>query len=41
MQNMPLACMRRDVGCNIGSMVGTVEHVDVNKDGMGWGKYLL
>lgn len=40
MHNMPLACMNREAGCNIGSTVGTVEQVDVNSKGVGWGKYL-
>jgi hypothetical protein len=32
--------MNREAGCNIGSTVGTVEQVDVNSKGVGWGKYL-
>lgn len=40
MHDLPLRCMTRDVGQSIGESVGVVEMIDVNKDGVGWGKYL-
>jgi hypothetical protein len=40
MTNLPLACMSREVGINIGSSVGAVEDVDVADDGVGWGESL-
>jgi hypothetical protein len=40
MINLPLACMRRDIGTKIGETVGLVEAVDTDGDGMGWGEYL-
>jgi hypothetical protein len=38
--NMPLVCMNREVGFNIGASLGEVEAVEANGDGIGWGKYL-
>lgn len=32
--------MGKDTRYQIGSIVGLVEEVDVNKDGVGWGEYL-
>lgn len=40
MINLPLACMGRDIGRKIGESVGTVETVDMDGDGIGWGKFL-
>jgi hypothetical protein len=40
MSNLPLACMSREVGLNIGSSMGVVEEVDVDDDGVGWGEFL-
>jgi hypothetical protein len=40
MSNLPLACMGKDIGMQIGSSVGEVEDIDVLDDGVGWGKFL-
>jgi hypothetical protein len=40
MFNLPLACMRKDVGFQIGSTMGMVEEVDTDEEGVGWGKFL-
>jgi hypothetical protein len=40
MLNMPLACMSREMGQKIGASMGTVVDVDVDEDGVGWGKFL-
>jgi hypothetical protein len=40
MYRLPLACMGRDVGLQVGSTVGEVEDIDVLDDGVGWGEYL-
>jgi hypothetical protein len=40
MYRLPLACMGRDVGFQVGSTVGEVEDIDVLDDGVGWGEYL-
>jgi hypothetical protein len=40
MFNLPLACMSKEMGKRIGASVGTVEEVDVDEDGVGWGEYL-
>jgi hypothetical protein len=40
MFHLPLACMGKDVGWQIGATVGKVEDMDVLDDGVGWGKYL-
>ena len=40
MMKLPLACMEREVGFKLGAMVGTVEEVDTEKDGIRWGGYL-
>jgi hypothetical protein len=40
MTNLPLACMGRDVGFKLGSSAGTVEEVDTDADGIGWGEFL-
>lgn len=40
MLNMPLACMCKDVGFQIGASLGTVEEVDTDEEGIGWGEYL-
>jgi hypothetical protein len=37
---MPLVCMNREVGYNIGVSIGRVEEVDVNEEGVGWGTHL-
>jgi hypothetical protein len=37
---LPLACMSKAVGQSLGSIVGEVEEVDTNDDGMGWGEFL-
>ena len=36
MHNIPLACMRFEVGNKIGSFIGYVEDVDTDEDGVGW-----
>ena len=40
MSNLPLACMGRKVGHQIGSTIGPVEEVDTDEEGLGWGNYL-
>ncbi|KAF5472279.1 hypothetical protein F2P56_009013 [Juglans regia] len=40
MHNLPLSCMTKERGIQIGSTVGKVEKVDVQDDGCGWGCYL-
>jgi hypothetical protein len=40
MYRLPLACMGRDVGLQVGSTVGEVVDIDVLDDGVGWGEYL-
>ncbi|XP_059436731.1 uncharacterized protein LOC132169771 [Corylus avellana] len=40
MYNLPLACMGKAIGQQIGASVGEVEEVDVDEDGVGWGEYL-
>jgi hypothetical protein len=40
MYDLPLACMSIKAGNQIGATVGKVEEVDVNEEGVGWGKYL-
>jgi len=38
--NMPLGCMNREVGFQIGSTLGKVEDVAVVEDDVGWGRYV-
>lgn len=40
MYNLPLVCMGRDTGFKLGAVVGKVEEVDTNIDGVGWGEFL-
>jgi hypothetical protein len=40
MSNLPLACMGKEVGFQIGATVGEVQEVDTDEEGVGWGKYL-
>jgi len=40
MFNLPLACMSKTMGVQIGSSVGQVEEVETDEDGVGWGEYL-
>jgi hypothetical protein len=40
MYRLPLACMGKEVGLQMGSTVGEVEDIDVLDDGVGWGEYL-
>jgi hypothetical protein len=40
MLNLPLACMGKEVGYQIGSTMGMVEDVDTDEEGVGWGKSL-
>jgi hypothetical protein len=40
MYKLPLACMGKEVGLQVGSTVGEVEEIDVLDDGVGWGEYL-
>lgn len=39
MLNLPLACMNSKIRTMIGSSVGHVEEVDMDEDGVGWGKF--
>lgn len=41
MHNLPLACMTKDQGEQIGGTVGMVKDVDTQDDGSGWGSFLL
>jgi hypothetical protein len=36
MYNLPLACMGKEMGYQIGGSVGEVEDVEVDEDGVGW-----
>jgi hypothetical protein len=38
--DMPLECMNRGVGMNIGESIGQVKEVVVADDDVGWGRYL-
>lgn len=38
--NLPLACMGKEVGSKLGGTVGVLEEVDIDVNGVGWGKYL-
>jgi hypothetical protein len=40
MFNLPLACMGRDLGIQLGGTVGEVEEVDTNEEGVAWGEFL-
>lgn len=40
MHNLPLACMGKEVGVQIGATIGLVEEVDTDVEGVGWGEYL-
>ena len=40
MINLLLACMRREVGLKLGALVGNVEEVDTEKNGVGCGEFL-
>jgi hypothetical protein len=40
MVDLPLACMRREMGRMLGSSVGEVEAVDTDANGVGWGESL-
>jgi hypothetical protein len=40
MYKLPLTCMGREVGLQVGSTVGEVEDIDDLDDGVGWGEYL-
>jgi hypothetical protein len=40
MHNLPLAYMGKEIGFQIGAMLGTVKEVDANEDGVGWGEFL-
>ncbi|XP_059436749.1 uncharacterized protein LOC132169801 [Corylus avellana] len=40
MINLPLACMCKEVGFQIGASVGSVEEVDTDEQDIGWGEYL-
>lgn len=39
MHNLPLVCMTKEIGSQIGSTIGMVKEVDVNEDEIGWGSY--
>jgi len=38
--DMPLTCMTQEVGLWIGASLGTVEEIDVEGNGVGWGRCL-
>jgi hypothetical protein len=40
MFNLPLACMTKTMGVQIGNSVGQVEYVETEEHGVGWGAYL-
>lgn len=40
MNNLPLACMTRQIGIQIGATIGTIIEIDVCEDKIGWGSHL-
>lgn len=38
--DMPLACMTKSVGIKIGESIGELEDIEIEEDGIGWGRYL-
>ena len=40
MFHLPLSCKGKEMGRKLGETVGTVEEVETNEDGIGWGEYL-
>jgi hypothetical protein len=40
MYNLPLACMNKAIGLQIGASMGEELKVEVDDDGVGWGEYL-
>lgn len=38
MHNLPLACMGREGGQQLGATVGVVEEVDTDEESVGWGE---
>ncbi|KAF5452120.1 hypothetical protein F2P56_027153, partial [Juglans regia] len=40
LNNLPLDCMTREVGFQIGATIGIVHEVDINDEGIGWGSDL-
>lgn len=40
MFRLPLACMGKEAGFQIGSSIGVVEEVDTDEEGVGWGEFL-
>lgn len=40
MFNLPLSCMSTAMGFQLGNPVGTMEEVETEEDGVGWGTYL-
>ena len=40
MKNLPLACIGRETGRMLGASVGTVQAVDTDANGVGWGEAL-
>jgi hypothetical protein len=40
MMDLPLGCMGKTIGYKIGKIVGTVEMVDMDAKGIGWGVFL-
>jgi hypothetical protein len=40
MLNLPLACMNSEIGTMIGSAIGQVEEIEIDEEGVGWGRFL-
>jgi hypothetical protein len=40
MLHLPLACMSAEISNQMGSLMGHVEEVDTNDNGVGWGQFL-
>lgn len=40
LHGLPFGCMNCQVGEHISSSLGTVEQVDVDQNGIGWGQFL-
>ncbi|XP_059460346.1 uncharacterized protein LOC132189616 [Corylus avellana] len=40
MYKLPLSCMGREMGFKLGAIIGVVEDVDTDDDGIGWGEFL-
>jgi hypothetical protein len=39
LSNLPLLCMNKEVGNQIGASIGEVEMIDMDEEGVGWGEF--